>query len=146
VPNVRSPAPILLEGAAGERAFGLFVVENKLPQEISTRMEVGQLVDPDGREIKFALRFEPGVITLAPTQQVVAKVSMHISRGFVAGVRYRGEIRIPGITGARIPIIVRRKPSGNPKAADSLADRASIPRRKPRTHRRGQRAQHEHKA
>src|SRR5580704_10409613 len=38
-----SPAPILLEGEAGRRAFGLFVVENNLPQEISTRVEVGPL-------------------------------------------------------------------------------------------------------
>src|SRR5271154_922658 len=32
MPSVPSPAPILLEGVAGRRAFGLFVVENKLPQ------------------------------------------------------------------------------------------------------------------
>ncbi|MGB8770719.1 MAG: hypothetical protein WCC92_13960 [Candidatus Korobacteraceae bacterium] len=101
---------MVLEGEAGSRAFGLFVVENKLPKEVTTRVAVGPLVDPDGREIQSVLRFQPGVITLAPGEQVVAKVSARISRGLVAGVRYQGEISVPGIAGARIPIIVRRTP------------------------------------
>ncbi len=32
-----SPAAMVLEGEAGSRAFGLFVVENKLPKEVSTQ-------------------------------------------------------------------------------------------------------------
>lgn len=123
IPSVPSPAPILLEGEAGSRASGLFVVENRLPQQISTRVEVEPLVDPDGHEIECVLRFEPGAITLAPKEQVVARVSAHISRGLVAGVRYVGEIRIPGIAGARIPIIVRRKATGNSKSASGRASR-----------------------
>lgn len=107
-PSVPSPATMVLEGEAGSRAFGLFVVENKLPKEVTTRVVVGPLIDPDGQEIPSVLRFEPGVITLAPGEQVVAKVSAHISRGLEAGVRYQGEISVPGIAGARIPIIVRR--------------------------------------
>jgi hypothetical protein len=103
-----SPAAMVLEGEAGSRAFGLFVVENKLPKEVSTSVVVGPLVDPDGQEIPSVLRFEPGVITLAPGEQVVARVSAQISRGLAAGVRYQGEISIPGIADARIPIIVRR--------------------------------------
>ena len=110
-----SPEALVLEGVAGSRAFGLFVVENKLSKEVSTGVAVGPLVDPDGHEIKSVLRFEPGVITLAPGQQVIARVSARISRGLVAGVRYQAEISIPGISGARIPIIVRRKQT--PKAA-----------------------------
>ena len=102
---------MVLEGEAGSRAFGLFVVENKLPKEVTTRVAVGPLVDPHGQEIPSVLRFEPGIITLAPGEQVVAKVSANISRGLVAGVRYQGEISVPGIAGARIPIIVRRNPT-----------------------------------
>ncbi len=113
---------MVLEGEAGSRAFGLFVVENKLPKEVSTRVAVGPLVDPDGQEIPSVLRFEPGVITLAPGEQVVAKVSAHISRGLVAGVRYQGEISVPGIAGARIPIIVRRKPTTKSAAVAAEAE------------------------
>lgn len=103
-----SPAAMVLEGTAGSSAMGLFVVENKLPQQVSTRVVVGPLIDPDGKEIPSVLRFEPGVITLAPGQQVIAKVSTHISRSLTAGVRYEGQISVPGIAGASIPIIVRR--------------------------------------
>lgn len=120
-----SPAAILLEGEAGTRAFGLFVVENNLPQQISAPVEVGPLVDPDGREIPSVLRFEPGIITLAPKQQVVAKVSADISRGLLAGVRYEAEMRVPGIPSARIPIIVRRKPTISSKVATSHSNRTS---------------------
>ena len=115
IPSVTPPAPLpaamVLEGEAGSRAFGLFVVENKLPKGVTTRIAVGPLVDPEGNEIPSVLRFEPGIITLAPGEQVVAKVSAHISRGLEAGVRYQGEISVPGIAGACIPIIVRRKPT-----------------------------------
>ena len=132
IPPAPAPAPaaMVLEGEAGSRAFGLFVVENKLPKEVSTRVAVGPLVDPDGREIPSVLRFEPGIITLAPGEQVVAKVSAHISRGLVVGVRYQGEISAPGIAGARIPIIVKRKPTtksatvvaeASPENADATA-------------------------
>jgi len=130
-----SPAPILLEGEAGRRAFGLFVVENNLPQEISARVEVGPLVDPNGREIKAVLRFEPGVITLAPKEQVVAKVSARISRGLIVGVRYQGEIRVPGIAGAHIPIVVRRKITSNSKASANRANRTKRKSKHPRGHR-----------
>jgi hypothetical protein len=120
-----SPAAIMLEGEAGTRAFGLFVVENNLPQQISTSVEVGPLVDPDGREIPSVLRFEPGIITLAPKQQVVAKVSADISRGLRAGVQYQAEMRVPGIPSARIAIIVRRKQTMVSKVVTSHSYRAS---------------------
>jgi len=106
-----SPAAIVLEGAAGRRAFGLFVVENKLSHPVSARVVFGPLIDPSGREIPSSLRFEPGAIALAPGQQVVVRVGVHISRGFAVGVSYRGDVSVPGIAEARIPVVVRRKPA-----------------------------------
>jgi hypothetical protein len=121
-------ATILLEGEAGSKAFGFFVVENKLQHEISTRVEVGPLVAQDGRQIKSKMRFEPGSITLAVGQQVVARVTVEITRDMVAGERYQGEIVVPGVAGARIPIVIRRKLAstvatkkvGRAKAADVI--------------------------
>ena len=135
-PAAPSPPAMVLEGEAGSHAFGLFVVENKLPKAVTTRVAVGPLVDPEGREIPSVLRFEPGIITLGPGEQAVAKVSARISRGLIAGVRYEGEISVPGITGARIPIIVRRKPSakttpGLPGTKRGTADAARRSRRRP---------------
>jgi hypothetical protein len=102
-------AAIVLEAEAGRSAVGFFVVENKLPREISTTVEVGPLTAPDGRQIRSILRFDPGMITLAAQQQIVAKVTARISRRLRPGARYEGEIRVPGIFGARIPIVIRRK-------------------------------------
>jgi hypothetical protein len=143
-PQAPSSATMVLEGEGGSRAFGLFVVENKLPKEVTTQVAVGPLVDPEGNEIPSVLRFEPGVITLAPGEQVIAKVSAHISRGLEVGVRYQGEISVPGIAGARIPIIVRRKLTtksatvigeASPASADvTVKKRKSGSRRPPRRH------------
>lgn len=101
-------AAILLEGPAGSTATGFFVVENSLPHEISTPVEVSALIAPDGRQIQSALRFDPGVIVLAAGEQVVARVTARISRRLVAGTRYQGEILVPGVAGARIPIVLMR--------------------------------------
>jgi hypothetical protein len=105
-----APASMLLEGTAGSRAIGFFVVENKLARQVSTRVEVGAITGPDGHEIQSVLRFDPGTITLNPGEQVVAKITARISRALTPDARYQGEISIPGIAGARIPIIVRRRP------------------------------------
>ncbi len=103
------PASMVLEGVAGSRASGLFVVENKLPHQISTPIAVGPLVDTDGHEIPSALRFEPGMITLSAGEQVVVRVGVQIGRALAAGIGYKADISVPGIPGARIPIVVRRK-------------------------------------
>jgi hypothetical protein len=110
----QKPAAILLEGEVGSTATGFFVVENSLPQAISTAVEVSPLIAPDGRRIDSALRFEPGAISLAPNEQVIARVTAKISRRLVAGVRYEGEILVPGVAGARIPIVLKRKLEASP--------------------------------
>jgi hypothetical protein len=109
------PAAILLEGAVGSTAVGFFVVENSLPHQVSTRVEVSPLIASDGRQIKSALRFDPGNISLGAGEQVVARVTTKISRRLVAGTRYQGEILVPGVAGARIPIVLRRKATARPQ-------------------------------
>ena len=109
------PAAILLEGKAGSTAVGFFVVENSLPHEISTPVEVSPLIGPDGQQIQSALSFEPGRISLGAGEQVVARVTAKISRRLAAGTRYQGEIRVPGVAGARIPIVLRRQADTTPR-------------------------------
>lgn len=125
-PTSPSPAALVLEGTAGSRAFGLFVVENKLQKGVSTPVTVSPLVDPDGQEIPSVLRFEPGVITLAAGEQVIAKVSARITRGLAADVRYQADISIPGISGARIPIIVRRKSTAKSQGSANQENQSSF--------------------
>jgi hypothetical protein len=133
------PAAILLEAEAGSTAVGFFVVENSLPHEISTKVEVSPLTAPDGRQIPSALRFDPGRISLGAAEQVVARVSAKISRRLVAGTRYQGEIFVPGVAGARIPIVLRRTAETAPqklrrKKSESIsraAGKKRPPARKP---------------
>ncbi len=105
-----SVAAVLLQGRAGDTAVGFFVVENSLAHEISTPVEVSPLTAADGRQLQSALRFQPGTISLAAGEQVVAKVSAKIGRQLLVGARYEGEISVPGVAGARIPIVLRRSP------------------------------------
>ena len=112
----KAAAPVIvLEGKAGETATGFFVVENSLPHEISTPVEVSTLIAPDGRQVQSALRFEPGVISLPAGEQVVARVTAKISSRLVPGQSYEGEILVPGVAGARIPIVLRRRLEVVPK-------------------------------
>jgi len=129
-PPPSSAPAMLLQGAAGSKAIGFFLIENTLQNTITTRVEFPPLVDPAGRTLKSALRFQPAKVTLGPGQQVLAKVTAHINRALTAGVRYEGEIRIPGMAGARVPIVVRRTAAASaPPAAET---RASRPRHKGR--------------
>lgn len=123
-----APAAIVLEGKAGETATGFFVVENSLPNSISTPVEVSTLIAADGRQVDSALHFEPGVISLAAGEQVVARVTAKISSRLVPGQSYEGEIVVPGVAGARIPIILRRKDEvASPKAKTKLKKASSLP-------------------
>jgi hypothetical protein len=111
----QKPAAILLEGEAGSTATGFFLVENSLPHAISTSIEVSPLIARDGRRIDSALRFDPGTISLAASEQVIARVTAKISRRLVAGARYEGEILVPGVAGARIPIVLKRILAATPQ-------------------------------
>jgi hypothetical protein len=123
-PPPSSAPALLLQGAAGSRAIGVFLIENKLQKTITTRVEFAPLVDPAGRKLKSTLRFQPAKVTLGPGQQVLAKVTAHINRALTAGVRYEGAIRIPGMAGAQVPIVVRRTGAASvPLAAETRASR-----------------------
>jgi hypothetical protein len=110
----QKPATILLEGKTGTIATGFFVLQNSLPHEIATAIEVSPLIAFDGRRVDSALRFDPGTISLAAGEQVIARVTSKITRRLVAGLRYEGEILVPGVAGARIPIVLQRKPDAVP--------------------------------
>ncbi len=126
-----SPAAIVLEGKAGGSAVGFFVVENNLPHEITATVEVSPLTAPDGRQLKSVLRFEPGNITLAAGEHVVAKVTAPITKRLVAGARYQGEITVPGVNGAGIPIIIRRKVDAVATVPKVSENRKPLAKKKP---------------
>jgi hypothetical protein len=101
---------ILLEGAAGSKPTALFLLENHLSHEVSASVEITPLMTPSGRKLKSKLQIEKREIVLAPGQQVVARISAPITSKFVTGEKYTGEIRVHGIPGASVPLVLRRTP------------------------------------
>ncbi len=99
---------ILLEGAAGSKPTALFLLENHLPHEVSASVEITPLLTPSGRKLKSTLRIDKQKIVLAPLQQVVARISAPITKKFVTGEQYTGEIQVQGIPGASVPLVLRR--------------------------------------
>ncbi len=105
---------ILLEGTAGSKPTALFLLENHLPHEVSARVEITPLLTPSGRTLKSTLQFDKRRIVLAPGQQVVARIGAPITKKLVTGERYIGEIRVQGIPGASVPLVLRRIPGPQP--------------------------------
>jgi len=102
-------APVLaLEAEAGSWALGMFVVENSTGAPVSAAVELPALADADGRQVHGEIRFEPEVITLQPGEQTLVQIGVEVTRGLRRGVDYRGEVSVPGLTGTRIPLVVRR--------------------------------------
>ena len=99
---------ILLEGAAGSSPTALFLLENHLQHEVSADVEITPLLTPSGRKMKSTLQIDKQKIVLAPGQQVVARISAPITTKFVMGEQYTGEIRVQGIPGASVPLVLRR--------------------------------------
>jgi hypothetical protein len=104
-------ATMALEGTAGSKAVGMFVVENSGRERISGELAVPSLTDAEGREVRAKVSFDPARVTLEPGEQTVVQASATIGRSLEAGLDYRGEVRVPGLAGTSIPIVVRRLPA-----------------------------------
>ena len=103
---------MLLEEAAGKSALGVFLVENLSADPVSAEIAVSPLSGPTGENAPTALRFSPERIALDPGDQVLVQIAAPIDEALEPGVRYRAEISIPGLSGVRVPIAVRRRPDG----------------------------------
>jgi hypothetical protein len=104
-------ATMVLEGTAGSTPVGMFVVENSGRERISGELAVPSLADADGREVRATVRFDPAHVTLEPGEQTVVQASATVARSLKTGLDYRGEVRVPGLAGTSIPIVVRRLPA-----------------------------------
>ena len=112
-PSSRAPAArtILVEAEAGQSATGVFLLENTTSQQLSIPVSVSSFHDPDGREVEVAVAFRPDTILLDPADQLVVQVTAVVDETLEPDVRYHAEISVPGLSGTRIPIVVRRRAS-----------------------------------
>jgi hypothetical protein len=119
-PALPAAAPVLaLEAEEGSWAVGMFVVENSTGSRVAAPVELPVLADEEGRRVHGEVRFEPEVITLQPGEQTLVQIAVEVTRGLRRGVDYRGEVRVPGLTGTRIPVVVRRVAASRSRAKAS---------------------------
>lgn len=102
---------MVLESEAGAEALGVFVVENHLNHDISTRVAPSAFFDASHNEVKPAFTFDPEAVTLRAAEQVLVRVKVQIDNSFAPDVRYQGYLTIPDLDGTKVPIILRRHPS-----------------------------------
>ncbi len=103
------PQTIVIEAAAGRRGMGVFMVENNTDRTVSGPVRVSPFVDASGREVQLEVQFSPDVVLLEPGDQVLVQVAAAVNDTLEPGLRYGAEIRIPQLSGATIPLVVRRQ-------------------------------------
>lgn len=100
---------MVLEGEAGGRVLGVFMVENHFGQQISAKVVASPFADAGGHTIQPLMAFEPETIALGPGEQLLVRVTAVIDDTLEPGVRYLGQFTIPGLTGTRVPVVLRRR-------------------------------------
>jgi hypothetical protein len=106
-------ATMVLEAPAGEVAVGAFLVENALRERTEAVVRASAFVAADGAAVVPELVYEPPVVTLEPGQQAVVRVGARIPGDLRAGNDYAGELSVPGLPGTRIPVVLRRRVTGD---------------------------------
>jgi len=108
-----APSAMVLEGAAGQTAVGAFMVQNRLGQPVAAPVVTSAFLDPSGVELRPALAFEPEVVSLEPGEQMLVRVTATIDQRLEPGVAYRGDVTIPGLSGDRVALVLRRRDEAN---------------------------------
>jgi hypothetical protein len=101
---------MVLEAVAGGSALGVFLVDNGLDQRVSGPVQAAPFVGREHDEVRPTLAFDPEVVTLDPGEQELVRVTAVIGTELEPEVGYRSEFTIPGVTGTRIPVVLRRRP------------------------------------
>lgn len=108
---------MVLEAEAGREALGVFLVENHLSHDISTRVAPSAFFDELHNEVRPVFSFDPDAVILRPGEQVLVRVKVQIDNSFASDVRYQGYLNIPELTGTRVPIVLRRRPAAPEEAS-----------------------------
>jgi hypothetical protein len=111
------PARLLLEADTGQRATGIFLVENTRHDRVSAELTISAFVDGAGRLASPAIGFSPSEICLEPGEHVLVRVVALVDQALEPNVRYLAEIAIPGLSSSRVPIAVCRR-VGRPAPTD----------------------------
>jgi len=104
-----SPVALVLEAESGQIAQVVVMVENKLHRQVSATVVTSPFSSRVGEEIRPTLRVQPGTITLEPGGRALVQISALVDDRLESGVRYRGEVTVPGLSDTPIPVMLRRR-------------------------------------
>lgn len=112
-------AALVLEAEAGQIAQGVVMVENRLPRRVSATVITSAFSSGAGEEIWPSLRVQPGTITLESGARALVQIGVLVDDRLIAGVQYRGQVTVPGLSDTPIPVVLLRRASepGAPPAA-----------------------------
>ena len=99
-----------IEAEGGAVGYGVFMVENRGREPVTTELEVSPFRAGSGGAVRPLISFEPASLTLAPGEQALVQVGVTVRKTWAAGRNYRATISLPGLEGATIPIAVSRRP------------------------------------
>jgi hypothetical protein len=99
-----------IEAEGGAVGYGVFMVENRGNESVTTELEVSAFRAGSGRAVRPPVSFEPARLTLAPGEQALVQVGVTVRTTWAAGRAYDATISLPGLEGATIPITVSRRP------------------------------------
>jgi hypothetical protein len=111
------PAPssaMVFEGAAGTVVSGAFMLENHLPDTVEAVTKASPLRSPAGDILNLAFRFDPSSVLLKPREKALIRATVLIPEDMATGIPYAGNLLIPEIAGASVPLEVRRLPPTQP--------------------------------
>jgi len=141
-PPAPPSAALVLEAEAGQIAQGVVMVENRLPRRVSATVITSAFSSGAGEDIWPSLRVQPGTITLEPGARALVQIGALVDDRLIAGVQYRGQVTVPGLSDTPIPVVLLRRPSepGAPPVArtpdqtpvEPTPRRARVKRRQPR--------------
>ncbi len=119
-PNSPSAAPsphaMLFEGTAGAAAVAAFMLENHLPDTVEAVIKASPLRSPAGDILTLAFHFDPPSILLKPHEKTLIRVTVFIPEDIATDTPYAGNLLVPEIKGASVPVEVRRRPAPQPAA------------------------------
>jgi hypothetical protein len=130
-----SPVALVLEAEAGQVAQGVVMVENRLSRRVSATVVTSAFSSGTGEEIWPTLRVQPGTIDLEPGGRTLVQVGALVDERLETGMRYRGQVTVPGLSDTPIPVVLQRRPSQTaapaaPAAGTELAaEKPKAPRR-----------------
>jgi hypothetical protein len=102
------PAALVLEGAPGTEARAAVMLSNDLGRDVEASVVASVLVGPGGESTGLKLRTDPQVVRISPGSRVPVTLIVGITDELSAGIDYRGEVNVPGLSTRGVPVIVRR--------------------------------------